>query len=82
VTNVELVSETLGNSNSNSVGQLFDRIAPTYNIINHLLSIGQDFPLHRKLAYTVDKNEKLRSLDFATDTGNVLISLVLYYGKT
>ncbi len=60
----------------NSVGQLFDRIAPTYNILNHILSLGQDFYWRRKLAECIDKKHKLRVLDLATGTGDLLISLL------
>jgi len=60
----------------NSVGQLFDRIAPTYNILNHILSLGQDFYWRRKLADCIDKKHKLQVLDLATGTGDLLISLL------
>jgi len=62
--------------NSNPVGQMFDRIAPVYDILNHLLSFGRDFSWRRRLAGAVDKNEKLRVLDLATGTGDVLITLL------
>ena len=58
---VEPVSETPGNFNSNSIGQMFDLIAPAYNILNHLFSFGTDFSWRRKLADTVDKNENCES---------------------
>jgi demethylmenaquinone methyltransferase/2-methoxy-6-polyprenyl-1,4-benzoquinol methylase len=60
----------------NSIGQLFDRIAPTYNILNHILSLGQDFYWRRKLVDCIDKTHKLRVLDIATGTGDLLISLL------
>ena len=55
---------------------MFDRIAPVYDILNHLLSFGRDFPWRRRLADAVGKNEKLRVLDLATGTGDVLITLL------
>ncbi len=61
---------------TNSVGQMFDSIAHTYNILNHLLSFGQDFFWRRKLIDCIDKVHKLRVLDMATGTGEVLISLL------
>ena len=62
--------------NSNPVGQMFDRIAPAYDRLNHLFSFGRDFSWRRRLAGAVNKNEKLRILDLATGTGDVLISLL------
>jgi demethylmenaquinone methyltransferase/2-methoxy-6-polyprenyl-1,4-benzoquinol methylase len=64
------------NMNSNPVGQMFDRIAPAYDILNHLFSFGWDFSWRRRLADTIVKNEKLRVLDLATGTGGVLITLL------
>ncbi|MGB2864665.1 MAG: bifunctional demethylmenaquinone methyltransferase/2-methoxy-6-polyprenyl-1,4-benzoquinol methylase UbiE [Sedimentisphaerales bacterium] len=62
--------------NSNPVGQMFDHIAPAYDILNHLFSFGLDFFWRRRLTDAVVKNEKLRVLDLATGTGDVLISLL------
>jgi demethylmenaquinone methyltransferase/2-methoxy-6-polyprenyl-1,4-benzoquinol methylase len=76
MTNVEPVTETPGNMNSNPVGQMFDRIAPAYDILNHLFSFGRDFSWRRRLADAVVKNENLRILDLATGTGDVLITLL------
>ena len=59
-----------------SVGQMFNRIAATYNTLNHILSFGQDFFWRRKLIDCLDKEHKLRVLDMATGTGDVLISLL------
>jgi demethylmenaquinone methyltransferase/2-methoxy-6-polyprenyl-1,4-benzoquinol methylase len=62
--------------NSNPIGQMFDRIAPAYDILNHLLSLGRDFSWRRRLSDAVVKDKKLRVLDLATGTGDVLISLL------
>jgi len=62
--------------NSNPAGQMFDRIAPVYDFLNHLLSFGRDFSWRRRLAGAVVKDEKLRVLDLATGTGDVLITLL------
>ena len=62
--------------NSNPVGQMFDRIAPAYDILNHLFSFGRDFSWRRRLADAIVKDEKLRVLDLATGTGDVLITLL------
>ena len=62
--------------NSNPVGQMFDHIAPVYDILNHLFSFGLDFSWRRRLADFVVNDKKLRVLDLATGTGDVLISLL------
>jgi demethylmenaquinone methyltransferase/2-methoxy-6-polyprenyl-1,4-benzoquinol methylase len=55
---------------------MFDRIAPAYDFLNHLLSFGRDICWRRRLANSVVKDKKLRILDLATGTGDVLISLL------
>jgi demethylmenaquinone methyltransferase/2-methoxy-6-polyprenyl-1,4-benzoquinol methylase len=65
-----------GSMNSNPVGQMFDRIAPAYDFLNHLLSFGRDFSWRRRLAGAIVKDEKLRVLDLATGTGDILICLL------
>jgi demethylmenaquinone methyltransferase/2-methoxy-6-polyprenyl-1,4-benzoquinol methylase len=62
--------------NSNPIGQMFDRIAPAYDVLNHLLSLGRDFSWRRRLSDAIVKDKKLRVLDLATGTGDVLISLL------
>ena len=76
MTDVEPVRGTSNSMNSNPVGQMFDHIAPAYDILNHLFSFGRDFSWRRRLADSVVKNEKLRVLDLATGTGDVLITLL------
>jgi demethylmenaquinone methyltransferase/2-methoxy-6-polyprenyl-1,4-benzoquinol methylase len=59
-----------------SVGQMFDRIAPTYDLLNHLLSLGRDFAWRRRTAQQLGKGEALQVIDLATGTGDLLISLL------
>lgn len=58
-----------------SVGRMFDRIAPTYDLLNHLLSLGRDFSWRRKALRQLDASRDLKVLDLATGTGDMLISL-------
>ena len=76
MTDTEPVEDVPKSANVNSIGQMFDRIAPAYDILNHLLSFGQDFSWRRRLANAVAGKEKLRVLDLATGSGDVLISLL------
>jgi demethylmenaquinone methyltransferase/2-methoxy-6-polyprenyl-1,4-benzoquinol methylase len=59
-----------------SIRRMFDRIADVYENLNHILSFGQDFFWRRKLVDSVDKESKLRVLDLATGTGDILLSLL------
>jgi demethylmenaquinone methyltransferase/2-methoxy-6-polyprenyl-1,4-benzoquinol methylase len=72
----ESVTGMSSSTNSNPVGQMFDRIAPVYDFLNHLLSFGRDFSWRRRLADSIVKDNELRVLDLATGTGDILISLL------
>jgi demethylmenaquinone methyltransferase/2-methoxy-6-polyprenyl-1,4-benzoquinol methylase len=58
-----------------SVGRMFDRIAPTYDLLNHLLSLGRDFSWRRTTVRQLDASRGLKVLDLATGTGDMLISM-------
>lgn len=62
-------------SSADAVCRMFDSIAPYYVLLNHILSFGWDFLWRRKLAKAVN-NKKLKVLDLATGTGDLLISLL------
>ena len=59
-----------------SVGQMFDRISRTYDLLNHLLSLGRDFSWRRKTAGQLDASREMKVLDLATGTGDMLICLL------
>ncbi len=63
-------------SSENSVGRMFDRIAPVYDKLNHILSFGMDFLWRRRLACLIDKEKQLKILDLASGTGDLLITLL------
>jgi demethylmenaquinone methyltransferase/2-methoxy-6-polyprenyl-1,4-benzoquinol methylase len=63
-------------SGSPSVGPMFDRIAPTYDLLNHLLSLGRDYAWRRRVAGPLKGPEPLHLLDLATGTGDLLISML------
>lgn len=54
---------------------MFDRIAHRYDLLNRLLSMGTDVRWRRKLNRRVPAGEKLRVLDLATGTADVLIAM-------
>jgi demethylmenaquinone methyltransferase/2-methoxy-6-polyprenyl-1,4-benzoquinol methylase len=58
------------------VGGMFDRIAPTYDFLNHLLSLGWDCAWRRRAAGVVGEGGGLQVADLATGTGDMLIALL------
>jgi len=58
-----------------SIRNLFDNIAPTYDFLNHLLSLGRDFYWRRRAVQEL-KGLEGRILDLATGTGDVAIEIV------
>lgn len=55
---------------------MFDRIAPTYDLLNHLLSAGRDYSWRRQVARQLQGRDALHVIDLATGTGDLLISLL------
>ena len=55
--------------------QMFDRIAPTYDAVNRVLSFGQDRVWRQKLCDAVPKEGALSVLDVATGTADLLLAL-------
>jgi demethylmenaquinone methyltransferase/2-methoxy-6-polyprenyl-1,4-benzoquinol methylase len=58
-----------------SIRSLFDHIAPTYDLLNHLLSLRQDV-YWRKKAVQELKGLKGWILDIATGTGDIAIEMI------
>lgn len=59
-----------------NVWQMFDRIAGRYDLLNHLLSGGQDIRWRSKVRKFLPDRDGLQLLDIATGTGDQLLSLV------
>ncbi len=62
-----------------SVGPMFDRIAPTYDLLNHLLSLRRDVSWRRRMAEQLGGDNRLQVIDLATGTGDLLICLLRKY---
>jgi demethylmenaquinone methyltransferase/2-methoxy-6-polyprenyl-1,4-benzoquinol methylase len=58
-----------------SIRSLFDNIAPTYDFLNHLLSLGRDF-YWRRMAVQKLKGLEGWILDMATGTADVAIEMI------
>ena len=57
-------------------GLSFDAIAPTYDFLNHLLSLGCDFAWRRRVARFLARQKPARVVDLATGTGDLAIALL------
>lgn len=55
---------------------LFDGIAPTYDFLNHLLSLGRDLAWRRRVASLLAGRGPLTVVDLATGTGDLPIALL------
>lgn len=57
------------------IAAMFDRISPSYDRLNHLLSINIDKVWRRRTAKAVSKNHPKTILDLATGTADLAIAL-------
>lgn len=58
-----------------NVSNMFDSIAPTYDLMNHLLSFGVDRGWRRKTVKLIGQGRHQTIADFATGTGDLAIAL-------
>ncbi len=64
----------------NSIRKLFDTIAPTYDLLNHLLSLRRDC-YWRRMAVSELRGCEGWILDIATGTGDVAIEMIQQNGQ-
>ncbi len=60
---------------SDEVREMFDRIAPRYDLLNHTLSVGIDKLWRSRVVRIVSQCRPQRVLDVATGTGDLAIAL-------
>ncbi len=63
------------NPSREQVWQMFDRISHRYDLLNRMLSFGQDIKWRKKVATLLKDTPDQHLLDLATGTGDLLISL-------
>lgn len=59
-----------------SVWKMFNRLSPTYDRINRIVSFGQDKRWRKKVAAQLPNQKKLKVLDLATGTGDQALALL------
>ena len=64
-----------------AVWKMFDRIAHRYDLLNRLLSFGQDVVWRKRVARHLPELTEMHILDIATGTGDLLITLHQHNGK-
>ncbi len=62
------------------VRDMFDRIAPRYDLLNRLLSLRQDVRWRKKMVSTMTLPDDARVLDVACGTGDVVMEICLRKG--
>ncbi len=72
---MELLVNTKKQPQRAQVWQMFDRIARRYDLLNHLLSLGQDIRWRKKVAQVLPEKSNQKILDLATGTGDQLLYL-------
>ena len=65
-----------GSRKKQRVGEMFDDIAPTYDALNHFLSLGIDRGWRRKVVKMAARCHPRAILDVATGTGDLALALV------
>lgn len=63
------------NKDREKIEQMFDSVAPKYDMLNHLLSAGVDRSWRRKLVRMVASESPEQILDMATGTGDLALLL-------
>ena len=65
-----------GQTKKEEVREMFDNIAPKYDLLNHTLSMNIDRIWRRRVVRIVRRSRPHRILDVATGTGDLAIEMV------
>ncbi len=64
-----------------TVWRMFDRIAPRYDLLNRVLSMRRDVAWRKRMRRHLPEGDRLRVLDLATGTADVLLTLLAGEGR-
>jgi demethylmenaquinone methyltransferase/2-methoxy-6-polyprenyl-1,4-benzoquinol methylase len=67
---------THSNEHDRRIAAMFDRIAPRYDLLNRLLSLGTDLSWRRRALDLARLGENARALDVGTGTGDFALDLL------
>ena len=62
-------------SKKEQVEEMFDNIAPTYDKLNHIMSLNIDRMWRRRVVRIVKRSKPQRVMDIATGTGDLAIGM-------
>jgi len=65
--------------NADKVSKMFSRIAPRYDLLNHLLSLGLDIQWRKKVAQETGRVRCEKILDACTGSGDMAIELCRFW---
>ena len=69
-------------SKKEQVEEMFDNIAPTYDRLNHILSLNIDKAWRRRVMRIVRRSKAHRIMDVATGTGDLAIAMAKRVDRT
>jgi len=70
--------QTINTRNPINIRKMFDSIAPTYDLLNHLMSLGLDIRWRKKAVACLPFKKNGTILDIATGSGDVAFEILKY----
>jgi demethylmenaquinone methyltransferase / 2-methoxy-6-polyprenyl-1,4-benzoquinol methylase len=81
-TDYTAVRDDLAHQAPEAISAMFGRVAPRYDLMNHVMGGGLDLYWRWRLVRTVAVQQPARILDLATGSGDVLLSLKKHHAYT